>query len=98
MPLNFLSLGPDFYQVRSSFTPDFLSHDCIAGDYGTEPYLVSHHQLLTRAAAVKVYRDKHQVSICSLNKNIKSIQLGNGKWGVGEKIYFLLRCCNNWNY
>ncbi|XP_059665437.1 beta-glucosidase 24-like [Cornus florida] len=32
------------------------------GDSGTEPYLVTHHQLLAHAAAVKLYREKYQAS------------------------------------
>ncbi|WVZ03807.1 hypothetical protein V8G54_024613 [Vigna mungo] len=34
----------------------------IEGDSSTEPYLVTHHQILAHAAAVKVYRDKYQIS------------------------------------
>ncbi|CAN6692630.1 unnamed protein product [Malus baccata var. baccata] len=33
---------------------------CLGGDSATEPYLVTHHQLLAHAAAVKVYKDKFQ--------------------------------------
>ena len=35
--------------------------NCIAGDSGPAPSLVSHHQLLSHAAAVKVYKQKYQV-------------------------------------
>ncbi|KAK3020701.1 hypothetical protein RJ639_046564, partial [Escallonia herrerae] len=31
-----------------------------SGNPGTEPYIVSHHQLLAHAEAVKLYRDKYQ--------------------------------------
>ncbi|GLT49780.1 hypothetical protein SLA2020_233130 [Shorea laevis] len=34
--------------------------NCTGGDSGTEPYLVSHHQLLAHAAAVDLYRQKYQ--------------------------------------
>ncbi|ONH96078.1 hypothetical protein PRUPE_7G106100 [Prunus persica] len=33
---------------------------CIGGDSGTEPYLVTHHQLLAHAAAVKLYKNEYQ--------------------------------------
>ncbi|XP_008243664.1 PREDICTED: beta-glucosidase 12-like [Prunus mume] len=33
---------------------------CTGGDSGTEPYLVTHHQLLAHAAAVKLYKDEYQ--------------------------------------
>ncbi|XP_062083937.1 beta-glucosidase 12-like [Humulus lupulus] len=36
--------------------------NCTGGDSGTEPYLVTHYQLLSHAAAVKLYRDKYQAS------------------------------------
>lgn len=36
--------------------------NCTGGDSGIEPYLVSHNQLLAHAAAVKLYRDKYEVS------------------------------------
>ncbi|KAF3958079.1 hypothetical protein CMV_016971 [Castanea mollissima] len=34
--------------------------NCTGGDSGTEPYLVSHNQLLAHASAVKVYKQKYQ--------------------------------------
>ncbi|TKY68191.1 Beta-glucosidase 13 [Spatholobus suberectus] len=40
----------------------WLPFNCSAGDSSTEPYLVTHHQILAHAAAVKVYRDKYQIS------------------------------------
>ncbi|KAH6790155.1 hypothetical protein C2S51_005161 [Perilla frutescens var. frutescens] len=33
---------------------------CLGGDSGTEPYNITHNQLLSHAAAVKLYRDKYQ--------------------------------------
>ncbi|GFZ20734.1 beta glucosidase 13 [Actinidia rufa] len=36
--------------------------NCTGGDSGTEPYIVSHYQLLAHAAAVKLYRLKYQAS------------------------------------
>ncbi|ESW05701.1 hypothetical protein PHAVU_011G202000 [Phaseolus vulgaris] len=35
---------------------------CTAGDSATEPYIVTHNQLLAHAAAVNVYKTKYQVS------------------------------------
>ncbi|KAG4948072.1 hypothetical protein JHK84_041516 [Glycine max] len=40
----------------------WLNPKCTAGDSGTEPYLVSHHQLLAHAAVVQVYKRKYQAS------------------------------------
>ncbi|MED6143237.1 hypothetical protein PIB30_004325 [Stylosanthes scabra] len=34
--------------------------NCSGGDSATEPYIVSHHQLLAHAAAVNLYRTKYQ--------------------------------------
>ncbi|KAK7323952.1 hypothetical protein VNO77_27456 [Canavalia gladiata] len=39
----------------------WVSPNCSAGDSSSEPYLVSHHQILSHAAAVKVYREKYQI-------------------------------------
>jgi len=36
--------------------------NCTGGDSGTEPYIVAHHQLLSHASAVKVYKQKYQVT------------------------------------
>ncbi|KAL5766730.1 hypothetical protein ACOSP7_017347 [Xanthoceras sorbifolium] len=36
--------------------------NCTGGDSATEPYLVSHHQLLAHAAAVQLYKNKYQRS------------------------------------
>ncbi|XP_027167865.1 beta-glucosidase 13-like [Coffea eugenioides] len=38
----------------------WLNNSCVAGDSGTEPYLVMHHQLLAHAHAVRLYRTKYQ--------------------------------------
>ncbi|KAJ4849432.1 hypothetical protein Tsubulata_007282 [Turnera subulata] len=39
---------------------DWEQRGCIGGDSATEPYMVSHHQLLAHAAAVNLYREKYQ--------------------------------------
>ncbi|BBH07494.1 beta glucosidase 12, partial [Prunus dulcis] len=36
--------------------------NCTGGDSSIEPYLVTHHQLLAHAAAVKLYKNKYQAS------------------------------------
>lgn len=40
--------------------------NCTGGDSAREPYLVTHHLLLSHAAAVQVYRSKYQVRLLSL--------------------------------
>jgi len=35
---------------------------CSAGDSGTEPYTVCHHQILAHAETVRLYKEKYQVS------------------------------------
>ncbi|KAI9081457.1 hypothetical protein K1719_036603 [Acacia pycnantha] len=40
----------------------FLGLNCSAGDSSTEPYLVSHFQILAHAEVVKIYRNKYQIS------------------------------------
>ncbi|CAL8999754.1 unnamed protein product [Prunus brigantina] len=39
---------------------DWYNPNCLGGDSGTEPYLVTHNLLLAHAAAVKLYREKYQ--------------------------------------
>lgn len=39
---------------------DYMGN-CSAGDSATEPYTVGHNLLLSHAAAVKLYKEKHQV-------------------------------------
>ncbi|KAK7243528.1 hypothetical protein RIF29_38327 [Crotalaria pallida] len=39
----------------------WVNSNCSAGDSSTEPYIVSHHQILAHAAAVRVYREKYQI-------------------------------------
>ena len=40
----------------------WLKRNCTGGDSSTEPYKVTHNQLLAHAAAVQLYREKYQVS------------------------------------
>ena len=40
----------------------WLNLNCTGGNSGTEPYLVTHNQLLAHAAAVEVYRKKYQAT------------------------------------
>lgn len=44
----------------------YESEHCTAGDSGTEPYIVAHHQLLAHAAAVAMYRLNYQVIFFSI--------------------------------
>ncbi|CAL5425418.1 unnamed protein product [Camellia sinensis] len=49
-----------------SFAPgrcsSWLQLNCIGGDSSTEPYIVSHHELLAHATAVNLYKRKYQTS------------------------------------
>ncbi|XP_014521892.1 cyanogenic beta-glucosidase-like [Vigna radiata var. radiata] len=49
-----------------SFAPgrcsQWLNPECTGGDSGTEPYIISHYQLLSHAAAVQLYKKKYQES------------------------------------
>ncbi|KAF4374895.1 hypothetical protein G4B88_004646, partial [Cannabis sativa] len=50
--------------------------NCTGGDSGTEPYLVSHYQILSHAAAVKLYKDKYQLA----NSNVFMDPLTKGEY------------------
>lgn len=43
--------------------PGRCSSGCPGGNSGIEPYVVTHHQLLAHAAAVRLYKEKYQVSV-----------------------------------
>ena len=40
--------------------------NCTAGNSATEPYIVAHNMLLAHSTAVKIYRNKYQVILCSI--------------------------------
>ena len=47
--------------IAPSRCSPFQQHSCSNGNPGTEPYLVTHHQLLAHAATVELYKQKFQV-------------------------------------
>ncbi|XP_004490157.1 beta-glucosidase 24-like [Cicer arietinum] len=68
---NWITLNEPWTYSRDGYTngemapgrcSSWLNPKCVGGDSGTEPYIVSHHQLLAHAAAVNVYKTKYQVS------------------------------------
>ncbi|XP_065874768.1 beta-glucosidase 12-like [Euphorbia lathyris] len=50
--------------ASATFAPGRCSNRsrCSAGDSSVEPYIVAHHLLLAHAAAVKLYKEKYQIS------------------------------------
>lgn len=61
-PWSYASGGYANGQLAPGRCSDWQMLNCTGGDSGTEPYIVGHNQLLAHAAAVKLYRDKYQVS------------------------------------
>uniref|UniRef100_A0A2N9H0B6 Beta-glucosidase n=1 Tax=Fagus sylvatica TaxID=28930 RepID=A0A2N9H0B6_FAGSY len=61
-PLTFTSMGYGNGAFAPGRCSNWLSSTCSGGDSATEPYIVAHHQILAHAAAVKVYKDKYQIS------------------------------------
>ncbi|CAL8177213.1 unnamed protein product [Prunus armeniaca] len=61
-PLSYSKNGYATGKYAPGRCSDWLKLNCLGGDSGTEPYLVTHHQLLAHAAAVKLYKDKYQAS------------------------------------
>ncbi|KAI7982189.1 Beta-glucosidase 12 [Camellia lanceoleosa] len=49
-------------QLAPGRCSSWLQLNCTGGDSSTEPYIVSHHQLLAHAAAVNLYKQKYQAS------------------------------------
>ncbi|XP_042481443.1 beta-glucosidase 12-like isoform X2 [Macadamia integrifolia] len=64
MTFNEAYLYSNYGYATGSFAPGrcskWVSSSCIPGNSGSEPYKVAHHQLLSHAAAVKLYRKKYQ--------------------------------------
>ena len=60
--------------------------NCTGGDSGTEPYLVTHYQLISHAAAVKLYRQKYQVIIIMLS--FLTYKQGIFEFFFGHRIFF----------
>ncbi|KAK7314302.1 hypothetical protein VNO77_39518 [Canavalia gladiata] len=61
-PVTYTTQGYAYGLFAPGRCSKWLPFNCSAGDSSTEPYLVTHHQILAHAAAVKVYRDKYQIS------------------------------------
>lgn len=61
-PFSFANGGYDGNFI-GNFAPGRCSDRavCAAGNASTEPYIVTHHLLLSHGAAVKLYKDKYQV-------------------------------------
>nr|XP_027065766.1 beta-glucosidase 12-like [Coffea arabica] len=52
--------GYDYGQSAPGRCSSWRNSNCTSGDSSTEPYIVSHHQLLAHAYAVKLYKTKFQ--------------------------------------
>ncbi|KAL2330883.1 hypothetical protein Fmac_018464 [Flemingia macrophylla] len=61
-PQIFSQLGYTTGEYAPGRCSNWLDFNCNGGDSATEPYLVTHHQLLAHAATVKVYREKYQIA------------------------------------
>ncbi|KAK1589462.1 hypothetical protein Q3G72_034348 [Acer saccharum] len=64
-PWTYSSGGYDLGTLAPGRCSKWVNAACQAGNSSTEPYLVSHHMLLSHAAAVKLYKQKYQVSTTS---------------------------------
>ncbi|KAF7824488.1 vicianin hydrolase-like [Senna tora] len=60
-PYIFIVRGYDIGTLAPGRCSNYAGN-CTAGDSATEPYIVGHHLLLSHAAAVKLYKNKYQVS------------------------------------
>ncbi|XP_040991054.1 beta-glucosidase 12-like [Juglans microcarpa x Juglans regia] len=73
-PSGYSYAGYDIGALAPGRCSDWQNLNCTGGNSGTEPYLVTHHQLLAHAAAVKVYKQKYQAK----QKGIIGITLVSG--------------------
>lgn len=60
--------------VMGTFMPGRCSNwqqrNCIGGDSAIEPYMVTHHLLLSHSASILAYRSKRQVRLLCFGQNI----------------------------
>ncbi|KAL2327683.1 hypothetical protein Fmac_021110 [Flemingia macrophylla] len=61
-PWSYSKYGYETGEMATGRCSSWLNSNCSAGDSATEPYIVTHHQLLAHAAAVWIYRTKYQAS------------------------------------
>ncbi|KAA8528122.1 hypothetical protein F0562_035625 [Nyssa sinensis] len=61
-PWSFSNFGYAAGYLAPGRCSSWLNNNCTGGDSGTEPYLVTHYQLLAHAAAVQLYKQKYQSS------------------------------------
>ncbi|XP_059625423.1 beta-glucosidase 12-like [Cornus florida] len=59
-PWSFSNTGYATGDLAPGRCSSWLQNNCTGGDSGTEPYIVTHNQLLAHAAAVKLYKEKYQ--------------------------------------
>ncbi|XP_052108033.1 beta-glucosidase 24-like isoform X2 [Arachis duranensis] len=59
-PSIFSKLGYTIGKYAPGRCSSWLNLNCTGGDSATEPYIVTHHQLLAHASAVKLFREKYQ--------------------------------------
>ncbi|KAB1224247.1 Beta-glucosidase 12 [Morella rubra] len=59
-PTGYSRGGYEFGALAPGRCSNWEGLNCTGGNSGTEPYLVTHHQLLAHAAAVKLYKQKYQ--------------------------------------
>jgi len=52
---------------------EWLHLNCTGGDSGTEPYIVGHNQILAHTAAVRLYKQKYQVTHTLVPRDFRKI-------------------------
>ncbi|KAK2972932.1 hypothetical protein RJ640_024971 [Escallonia rubra] len=60
-PWTFAVTSYDYGTTAPGRCSAWRNNNCTGGNSGTEPYVVTHNQILAHAAAVKVYRTKYKV-------------------------------------
>ncbi|KAF8715060.1 hypothetical protein HU200_027607 [Digitaria exilis] len=61
-PVSFCSLGYSSGTFAPGRCSPWEEGKCSAGDSGTEPYTVCHHQILSHAVAARLYKEKYQAA------------------------------------
>ncbi|KAK2968280.1 hypothetical protein RJ640_016212, partial [Escallonia rubra] len=86
--------GYDYGSIAPGRCSTWRNYNCTGGDSSTEPYMVTHYQILAHAAASKLYRTKYKVDYktrlilqkiylsCNLALRLWMVPASNSSWDI----------------
>ncbi|WVZ17515.1 hypothetical protein V8G54_010497 [Vigna mungo] len=68
------------WKMTPGYCSAWMNSNCTGGDSSTEPYLVTHHQLLAHAAVVRLYKTKYQETLGYFWRFLRTSVISGGFW------------------